>query len=284
MSDRTNAMPGTDKTAESKQTPSSPSITVRLGIERIVFLITEIQELPELDAYPAKECTMRFSLLPGILLTSSRRQIVYPLLLDHDRILPGKVQVLQAAMEHENPSYGLSMFAKVLALPEYMELVPSEISAHLPYELARIFFPNEAARIVITDDMLPLSARGKLGPRRVAALKQKLPIKVNFAFPSGYPLPQLYRGKIVRISLSLFARAGGLSLNDRSPMLINSLSRPTRIYAAPAGFETPADDYYQLRSIGSGRPVTSELPDFYEDYTEMLDPTAAYLARRGIKP
>ena len=259
-----------------------PSISVRLDMSRIVFLITDLQDLPELDVCPVEQCTMRFHLLPGLLLSSAQRQIVCPLLLD-GRILTAKAQLLLASMERENPFYGLSMFAKIVALPEYMDLVPPEISARLPYELVQELFPDVAASITITDDMIPRPAGRELTPERIASFKPKVPIDVQFNLPMGHRLPELCRGKIVRISLSLYARAGGLALNDRSDQLINSLSRPTRIHVASAEFEPPADSYYQLRSISSSRPVTSALPEFYEDYTDLLDPNAAYLARHGVR-
>lgn len=279
-----------------------PSITVRLGTERIVFLVTDIQEPPELDVYAPQKCQMRFHLLPGLLLTPPApavslasqevkteaaqfpaphepNQIVCPLLLDH-MTLAGKAQILQAAMENENPFYGLSMFAKILAIPEYMELVPPKISARLPYGLVKELFPDEARAIVASDE--EHSMEGGPTPGQAASLHANTLIEVNFALPTGHPLPELYRGKIVRISLSLYARAGGLALNNRSPLLVNSRSRPTRIHISSTSAEMPADGYYQLRGIGSTLPVTSSLPDFYEDYTDVIDPGAAYLARRGI--
>lgn len=258
-----------------------PSISVHLNMKHIVFLITDLQELPELDTSPVEKCTMRFRLLPGLLLGPQQRQIVCPLLLD-GLSLPAKVQLLLASMENENPFYGLSMFAKVIALPEYMKLVPPEISARLPYELVQELFPDAAAGITITDNMIPRPEGTELTPTQAATLRQQVPIEVNFVLPVGHPLPELYRGKTVRISLSLHTRTGGLALNDRSVQLINSRSHPIRIQPAATGSEPSADVYYQLRGTGSTLPITSSLPDFYEDYTEMLDPNAAYLARQGI--
>ncbi len=261
-----------------------PSISVRLNMDRIVFLITDVQELPELDVHPVEKCTMRFHLLPGLLISPQEHRIVCPLLFDQ-RALPAKVQLLLTSMENENPVYGLSMFAKAIELPEYMDLVPPEISVRLPYGLIQELFPAEAASIVITDDMIPHLTGKDPQSGSAATLKQQLPIPVNFTLPTGHPLPELHRGKIVRISLSLYSRSGGLALNDRSTQLINSLSRPIRVHAdASELFDPPADDYYQLRSIGTSQPVTSRLPEFYEDYTEMLDPAAALLSRRGIRP
>lgn len=260
-----------------------PGISVRLDMDRVVFLIPDVQELPELDVHSVKDCTMRFHLLPGLLISPQKHQIVCPLLFDQ-RALPAKVQLLTASTENENPFYGLSMFAKVATLQEYMDLVPSEIVVRLPYGLVKELFPAEAASIVITDDMLPHSVGEDQRSDQVTALKQKLPIPVTFTLPTGHRLPELYRGKIVRISLNLCSRSGGLALNDRSTQLVNSLSRPVRVHVdTPEFFAPPADDYYQLRSLGTNQPITSQLPEFYEDYTEMLDPTAAMLARRGIK-
>lgn len=250
-----------------------PSLTIRLGIDRVVFLVTELLELPELDVYPVADCAMRFRMLPGLLLSSPARHVICPLTPDRGAI-PIKIQLLSAAMENENPYFGLSLFAKITEALEYTQFIPETPSTLLPHGLVRELFPREMDSL----DLTGIVQKHKVPPDRL----DKIPIRVNFQLPSGYDLPEIHRGKIVRISLSLYARAGGLAPNG-TPLLVNSRSRPTLIHVGSSGFNPPAADYYQLRGVSQDLPATSKLPDVYEDYSEILDPTAAMLARRGIK-
>lgn len=291
------AQPPNDiQSSESAQAPKSqepspdqrrlvepPHIQIGLDMNRVVFLITDLDALPELDVHPVDQCQLRFHMLPGLLLTSPNRQIVYPLLLE-GKVIPVMVQLLQAAMENENPFFGLSMFVRITQALEYMKLVPPQISARIPYSLVEELFPREAADIIITDDMLPRLTEAELMPERAATLRAQIPIRVDFSLPTGYPLPEIYSGKIVRLSLSLRSRTGSLALNDKTVLPVNSLSRPALIHVGSAGFTTLPDDYYHLHSTGWERPVSSKLPDFYEDYTDITDPMAGLLARHGIKP
>lgn len=249
------------------------NITVRLGIDRVVFLITDLPEPPELDVYPVTKCEMRFHMLPGLLLNSPERHIVCPFMFGRGA-LPVKVQLLSAAMENENPYFGLSLFAKVVEAPNYTQFIPEAPCALLPLYLVKELFPQEASEL----DFAAVVQEYKIPPDRL----ERMPVRVNFEFPTGYDLPEIYRRKIIRISLSLYARAGGLAPNG-APLLVNSRSRPTLIHVASSGFDPSAADYYQLRGIDQEFPATSALPDTYEDYSEVLDPTADMLARRGFK-
>lgn len=246
------------------------SLTVHLDIDRVVFLITSLQNMPELDTLPASDCTARFHMLPGLLLLSPERRIVYPLLLAQSA-LSVQAKILSAANEREN-LYGLSMFAKLSATPDYTARIPEQLIAHLPYHLVQDLFPQEIAHSEIADYVAELNTP--------AELVDMTPIRVIFELPVGYRLPEICPGKIVKVSLDLHTHTGGLAPNG-VPLFINSRSRPTRIHNAPLSFNPPADDYYQLRGVDADLPVTSSLPQVYEDYTDMLNPNAALLARMG---
>lgn len=245
---------------------NSPSIAPRLGIDRVVFLITEILRPPELDSCPVEQCTMCFRVMPGLLLDAHDQRIVCPMMIGKRSALSADAQLFQVAQEAENPHCGLSMFAKLTRISDYQTMVPEQLHAHLPASLVEKLFPSEFA---------VLSGGGY-------TFTEQTPIQVRFQLPTGYPLPVVCPGKIVRISLNLYSHTGALAPNGQ-PLLVNSRSRPTRIHLPPAGFKPCADDYYQLRGCNTDLPVTSQLPAKYEDWTDALDPNAALLARMGCR-
>lgn len=105
---------------------NSPSITPRLGIDRVVFLITEIIRPPELDSCPVEQCTMHFRVMPGLLLDAHDQCIVCPMMIGKRSALSADAQLFQVAQEAENPHYGLSMFAKLTRISDYQTMVPEQ--------------------------------------------------------------------------------------------------------------------------------------------------------------
>ena len=266
-----------------------PTVPIRLSIDSVVFLITDLQELPPLDTEPVEQCKMRFRVMPGLLLQPPQhpattpaaegptpnaspappseppqppdpvQPIVYPILLER-RALSAEVQLLSVAVERENPISGLSAFARVLNIPDYITHVPERIPVCLPYDLAAALRPAETTGLDLPDDAL---------------------VRLDLQLPTGYALPELYRGKVVRLSVNFFTGSGGLALNGK-PLYINSRSRPTYIRLASSGRRPLPDDFYRLRGLSGSLPATSDLPKSYADHTELVDPNAAIIARVGL--
>lgn len=251
----------------------TPSITIHLDMDHVVFLVTDILNLPKLDAQPTEKREIRLRVLPGLLLDSPKRQTICPLLLRQSSI-PIQAQILSVAHEQEDPFYGFSMFAKLTTAPDYTNRIPEKIFAHLPCDLAYDLFPEQIASHPDIQN-LPTPACTAEEMNRAA----KLPVCVNFELPTGHRLPELRPNKIARVSLNLYTHTGGLIPSGTAPLLINSRSCPTRIHNAPLGFNPPSDDYYQLYGTSFTLPVTSDLPKVYEDYTDSFYPHAAAIAR-----
>lgn len=235
-----------------------PELPVHLRFDSLVFLITELQDLPPLDTIPVEDCKMRFRVVPGLLLCSPQ-PIIYPLLMDRASITT-EVELLSAAMENENPFYGMSLYARIRRMSDYTTYVHDSTPVRMPYELTQVFFPEEVKR-------------AELGE-----LHGKDLVRVDLRLPTGYELPELGPSKIVRLSVNLFTGSGGLAPNGQ-PLSINSRSRPTFIHVGSAGAGKTASDFYRLSAVSATLPVTSSLPAKYSDYTDVIDPHAAAIAR-----
>lgn len=249
----------TPERTRSPQPP--PSLTVNIGTERIVFLVTELLRSPELDTLPTEKCSMCFRVMPGLLLSLADPRIICPLIVNRRKALHAEAQLLQVARELENPYYGLSMFAKLTQIPDYRAAILDTPHTYLPVALARQLFPQQIAALPDAE-----------------TLSDSAPILIHLRLPTGHHLPEVYAGRIVRLSLNSRSRTGGLAPNGQS-LLVNSRIYFDRIHLPAAGFTPPADDFYRLQGSASELPVSSVLPERYEDWRDALDPNAALLDR-----
>ncbi len=270
-------------------TRKPPSITVDTAISQIAFLVSDLEELPDLNKLPDNNCFIRLRVMPCVVLPAlevrpqspesqslepqqskiSEPHVIACQLSSAKRYATSVIfKLAQVSKEAEN-FYGLSALAYLESIPSFQNSAQCEPTAYLPFGLARQMFARECAAFLAEPAAASADAPG---------LPDGALIRVHFRFPTGAEWPTFRLRSLTRLSLDLSTRTGGLALNDRE-LLINSLSRPVRIHT-PAG-NGMFVDYYSLESTSHTAPVTSDLPRQTEDYTDVINPTAAYLARIG---